>query len=227
MLRATAAFSALLLLRNSRRVAGDAITVVPLAVDALPPAIGAGGSPAPGPETMQPDEADAPPVEAEAPVARKKKPLWRGIAEWSLYLAFLAGALVLTPTILSSALGTPYPMAAVTSNSMWPALHKGDMVLLKGVDKPEDLSPGDIIGFKQPDGGFAIHRIVKIDGNAITTKGDANKEADPFITFDKVVGRVPSALGQKLKVRYLGYFGILLGPLFGHTTSDSQTVGEP
>lgn len=192
----------------------------------------------PGPPAAEPSRPEAegsvddlaqPPADAEAPVpapAKRPRRLWRTVIEWSLYVGFVVAAVVLTPRLLAKALDTQYPLAAVTSSSMWPALHKGDMVVLQGVDKPSDLKVGDIIGFKQEDGGFAIHRIVKIDGDRITTKGDANREPDPVITFDSVVGRVPKAVGVQAKVRYLGYIGILLGPVFSRSASDAAPTFE-
>jgi signal peptidase I len=156
----------------------------------------------------------------------RRRRLW-GAASWAVYIGIIVLAIVFTPYILSRALDTQYPMAAVTSSSMWPTLKKGDLIFLKGVDKPEDLKVGDIIGFELDDGGFAIHRIVDIDGDAITTKGDANSEADPSISFDRVIGRMPKIGGRLVKVPYLGNLGILLGPLFGSETSDGGTLGEP
>jgi signal peptidase I len=151
----------------------------------------------------------------------------RGMASWLIYIGIIVLVIVFTPRIMSWALGTQYPMAAVTSSSMWPTLKKGDLVILKGVDKPEDLRVGDIIGFELDDGGFAIHRIIGIEGDRITTKGDANSESDPAISFERVIGRMPKIGGRLVKVPYLGNLGILLGPLFGSKTSDGGTLGQP
>jgi signal peptidase len=150
----------------------------------------------------------------------------RGMSSWAIYIGIIVLIIVFTPRIMSWALGTQYPMAAVTSSSMWPTLKKGDLVILKGVDKPEDLRVGDVIGFELDDGGFAIHRIVGIEGDLITTKGDANSEVDPAISFERVIGRMPKIGGWLVKVPYLGNLGILLGPLFGGKTSDGGTLGE-
>ena len=155
-----------------------------------------------------------------------RRRLW-GMASWAIYIGIIVLAIVFTPRILSWALDTPYPMAAVTSSSMWPTLKEGDIVLLKGVDKPEDLEVGNIIGFELDDGGFAIHRIVRIEGERITTKGDANREEDPVISFDRVIGYVPKLGGRLAKIPYLGNLSILLGPLFGSKTSDIGTLAQP
>ncbi|MDH4140933.1 MAG: signal peptidase I, partial [Coriobacteriia bacterium] len=81
------------------------------------------------------------------------------------------------PKLLSWVLGTPYPLATITSSSMWPALKRGDMVLIRGC--PEDrLESGMIIVYRSSQGDeMIIHRIEEIDGGEIVTKGDANAEA--------------------------------------------------
>ncbi len=187
---------------------------------------------APEPEAApeaQPLAEEAPPADEEgaSPAPARQRSRLRGLLGWAVYLAFVVAAVVFTPRIMSSLLSTDYPMAAVTSSSMWPALHKGDMVILKGVESPADLQVGDIIGFKQADGGFAIHRIVQLHGDKITTKGDANKDPDPVVDFSSVVGRVPHVAGKLVKVRYLGYLGILVGGGIGHNTTDAVNPGPP
>lgn len=177
--------------------------------------------PATSAEAASPDE---PGMQTTSQKSRRR--LWR-VASWIIYVGVIALVIVFTPRILSWALDTPYPMAAVTSSSMWPTLKKGDLVFLKGVDKPEELEVGDIIGFELDDGGFAIHRIIQIDGDRITTKGDGNQTADPVISFDRVIGYVPKIGGRLAKVPYLGNLGLLLGPIFGGKTSDDGTLGQP
>ena len=129
-----------------------------------------------------------------------------------LYVAFIAGAIYYIPQILSWALDTPHPMAAVSSQSMWPTLRKGDLIFLQGVDKPEDLQVGDIIAFQHPK-GMTVHRVVEIGGDLITTKGDANPAEDTPIRFDMVVGRVLTIGGRLAKVPHVGSIAGLFGPL--------------
>lgn len=167
---------------------------------------------------------EAPEEKATSEESRRRL---RRVLTWAVYIGIILLIIVFTPRILSWALGTQYPMASVTSSSMWPTLKKGDLVFLKGVDKPEDLEVGDIIGFELDDGGFAIHRVVRVDGDRITTKGDANRDEDPAIDFDRVIGRMPKIGGWLVKVPYLGNLGILVGPLFGSKTSDGGTLSQP
>jgi signal peptidase I len=181
------------------------------------------GGPAESAKAARPAE-ESP--EGQAPTKKRSRRLW-GMASWVIYIGVIALVIVFTPSILSRLLDTQYPMAAVTSSSMWPTLKKGDLVFLKGVDKPEDLKAGDIIGFKLDEGGFAIHRVVDVYGDQITTKGDANSEPDPSISFEQVIGRMPKIGGRLVKVPYLGNLGLLLGPIFGGKTSDGGTLSQP
>lgn len=158
-------------------------------------------------ESESESQGDAAPGETDAAGARH----WmRRATSWAIYAAVVAVIVVSAPRVLAAVLGTEYPMAAVTSGSMWPTLHKGDMVILRGVDSPSDIQVGDIVGFRQADGGFAIHRIVKIDGEQVTTKGDANTHEDPAIDFTDIVGKVTGVGGKMLKLPYLGYLGMAL-----------------
>ncbi len=151
--------------------------------------------------------------------------LLRALTYMALYGTFVVGALYYTPKFLSHVLDTPYPMAAVTSSSMWPALHKGDLVVLEGVDSISDLSVGDIIAFRHED-GFAIHRIVKIEGDKITTKGDANSLDDPAVGIKDVVGQVFKLGGRPVHVPYIGNLPLLLHRTTEATGSESPPVFE-
>src|SRR3989344_8794896 len=99
-----------------------------------------------------------------------------------IYAAIVVGMLFGLPRFLSWSLKTPYPMAAITSGSMWPVLNEGDLVFIQG-DRPlEELKVGDIIVWRGSDGlGFTIHRIARLDGSQIITKGVANFSEDPPI----------------------------------------------
>lgn len=144
---------------------------------------------------------------------------WAGTL--ALYIIFVGGAIYLAPRLLARALDTAHPMAAVTSESMYPTLKRGDLVFIRGVDKPEDLNVGDIIAFEDPS-GFAIHRIVELEGSLITTKGDANQDADQPIVFDDVIGRTMEVSGRLAKIPYVGNI-----PLFFRGTSEVGDQGVP
>jgi len=161
--------------------------------------------PWPGPPVASPDAPAAPPDA----VARRR----RGLPWWlqlPLFAGFLLAVTFLAPRGLAWLLDSEYPMASVTSSSMWPNLKKGDLIFIQGVDDRADLRVGDIIAFKHRS-GFVIHRIVEIDGGTITTQGDANDERDDPITFDEVIGRPVKAGDHLLKIPHLGNIPRLFG----------------
>lgn len=67
----------------------------------------------------------------------------------------------------------------VMSGSMSNTINVGDSIIVKKVDT---YKVGDIVTYKKQN-SYITHRITKIEGNKVTTKGDANKMEDP--TFDK------------------------------------------
>jgi len=82
---------------------------------------------------------------------------------------------------LALALSTDMPVVAVESNSMIPAFHKGDILLISGIsDKSrygEFISVGDIIVFSVEERNTPIvHRVVEINPDGtFQTRGDANR----------------------------------------------------
>ena len=90
---------------------------------------------------------------------------------------------------------------------MWPALKKGDLVLVKAVQKDE-LEVKDIIVYKN-EKGFTIHRIIEINGEKIITKGDANNISDVAITYKDIVGKTLSwSSGNPIRIPSMGYISI-------------------
>ena len=123
-----------------------------------------------------------------------------------LSYAVILGAVVFgLPKFLVWSLHTDYPMAAVTSGSMWPVLKEGDLVFIQGVNK-SDLKVGDIVVYKNSNSaGFTIHRIVKLEEDDLVTKGDANFTEDEPVSYDQVVGRTYQIFGTNARLPYLGY----------------------
>ncbi len=133
-----------------------------------------------------------------------------------IYLVIIGGVIFGLPKALTWALNTPYPMAAITSGSMWPVLNEGDLVFVQGVAR-EDLRVGDIIVFRNEGGspgrsaggGFTIHRIAKLEPNQLVTKGDANFNPDSPINYDQVVGRSWKLAGRLVHIPYLGSITVM------------------
>ena len=80
-----------------------------------------------------------------------------------------------------------YTFFEVASGSMKPALQVNDVILVKITN--EDLKKGDIIAFQSED-AVITHRILYIDGNIITVKGDNNNIVDKPISKDQVIGKI-------------------------------------
>ena len=120
-----------------------------------------------------------------------------------LYVAFLLLLMYGTPKVLSKVLHTQYPMAAITSGSMWPVLKTGDLILMKGAHAGE-VSVGQIIVFKNTN-GFTIHRLIRKEGERYITKGDANNVEDRPIQASDIVGRAVYMGEKPFRVPKLGF----------------------
>lgn len=126
------------------------------------------------------------------------------LANIGIYILIFVVVLLGLPKLLVWALDTNYPMAAITSGSMWPALKEGDLVFIQGIKK-EALQIGDIIVFRnQENGTLTIHRIVRLDDDALVTKGDANFTEDEPTKYEDVVGRMLRLAGRDVRIPYLG-----------------------
>jgi signal peptidase len=172
------------------------------------------------PQAMAAAEAVAVP-EVTVPLPAKKRRIIRGVISWVLYFGFIVAAIVAGPKLLAIALETDTPLAAVTSSSMWPTLKRGDLVVIKGVNSVDDIQVGDIVAYESDEAGFVIHRVVSIEGENITTKGDANAAEDEPISSDQLIGKVLELGGRMVKVPYLGSL-----PAFFRSTSDGG-AGQP
>lgn len=107
-----------------------------------------------------------------------EKPLYK-----KLFLPAFTAFILLLP---SGLLG--FKPLIIVSSSMKPTLEIGDIVFIV---ETRDYKVGDIIAFNVKD-KVIVHRIVSYDtSNNYVTKGDANREVDPWTINDKsVVGEV-------------------------------------
>lgn len=74
----------------------------------------------------------------------------------------------------------------VKTGSMEEKIHVGDYILIY---RKSNYNVGDVVTYTSND-GFITHRIVRKDGNKITTKGDANNSEDNEIVESNIVGKV-------------------------------------
>lgn len=133
----------------------------------------------------------------------------KAIIWWLLFVAGVAGAIYAIPQLLTHYLGTDNPTLTVISGSMYPALQRGDLILVKSVT-PEEIEPGVVVVFRH-ENGLAVHRVVRVTGDSIVTRGDANPEEDNPITFDDIVGRVPEFGDGLFKIPLLGRIALMTG----------------
>jgi len=106
-----------------------------------------------------------------------------------------------------SSIKTPHlltPIAVVSSWSMEPVLHVGDIVIVTG---QEDYTPGDIVLYDSGH-GIIVHRIINKQGDKYTVKGDANLVPDPIQpTKDIILGKV------QIVIPYIGSLRLIINPL--------------
>ncbi|TSC64100.1 MAG: signal peptidase, endoplasmic reticulum-type [Parcubacteria group bacterium Gr01-1014_106] len=119
-----------------------------------------------------------------------------------IYVAIVVGILWGVPRFLSWKLKTPYPIAAITSGSMWPVLKSGDLILIRGV-VPGAVAKGDVIVWQQ-DRGFTIHRVVAVGEKTVTTKGDANFTEDSPVPHAAIIGKAVDVRGKLFRIPFLG-----------------------
>ena len=79
-----------------------------------------------------------------------------------------------------------YTFFEVATGSMSHTIEIGDIVVVKLTN---DVNENDIIVYKE-DKSFITHRLIKMDGNDLITKGDANNSEDKSIVKEQVLGQV-------------------------------------
>lgn len=108
----------------------------------------------------------------------------------------------------------PHVLIGVGSDSMKPAINKGDAVILKKVSNENQLKKHDIIAYyNEEKNKIIIHRIEEISTTngktSYVTKGDANNSADMNVVFLKQIkGKV------KVKIPYIAYPTVWISEYF-------------
>ena len=109
----------------------------------------------------------------------------------------------------------------VLSGSMEPALHTGDVSVVRSI-APLDARPGDIVTFRDPDNAERLitHRVraMHVQGNAIVfrTRGDANNVSEHWRVpasgeIGRVIYRIPKLGWVLAYARSKGLFVLMLG----------------
>lgn len=112
----------------------------------------------------------------------------------------------------------------IASNSMYPKIKKGDIVIIKDTDV-NDIKQGDIIRYRM-DSYYVVHRVVSIskdeEGNLeFITKGDNNNDVDLYPVKQQQVSGV-----IKLDIPYAGYPTLILSELLNTNNSEKVTVDK-
>jgi len=110
----------------------------------------------------------------------------------------------------------------IMSNSMYPNILRGDVVVVRKLDIEEmqNLQKGDIISYVL-DGTYVIHRIVEVyeDGSTVyfQTQGDRNNTPDiEFVYFRQIKGKIVA------RVPLIGYPSVWLSETFAKSTPNVE-----
>lgn len=125
------------------------------------------------------------------PKHKKKKNVKKTVFRYILFsfIGIVLGLFVYTQNakgLLKDKMPMPfgYGMSVVLSGSMESRLSVDDLVIIKATDS---YKVDDIVLF-QDGNSLVIHRIIEIDGDTVTTKGDANNVADEPIQKSQIRG---------------------------------------
>lgn len=125
------------------------------------------------------------------------------IFSW-LFIVFIAGLVILT-TASNTDIAGGFRSFLVQSGSMEPSIMTGDVVI---INRQKQYFNNNVVTFKDSQGRIITHRIVDINQDKISTKGDANRTSDPEIIDPTMV------LGKVL----------LVLPKLGYVVSFTKTV---
>jgi len=156
-------------------------------------------------------------------ILRRIKYAWNsGLFKSILMLGVLILGMLTLHKALTLILRTEYPLTTPISNSMYPKIKVGDLLIVQGGLKGEDIHAdpvdGDIIVFKDPRGGSTpiVHRAIYRGYDEarkeyfFRTKGDNNRWEDPWVVWESTIyGKVIFV------IPYLGYIKIYLGNELG------------
>ena len=81
-------------------------------------------------------------------------------------------------------------ISVVLTGSMEPTISVNDLIIVK---ETNDYEVGDIVVF-QDHSSLVVHKIIRIDGEEIVTKGDANDTEDSPINIKQIKGEVVSII---------------------------------
>jgi signal peptidase len=125
---------------------------------------------------------------------------------------FIAGIFLSFAAFLWFFISSPdYDMGVIKGKSMSPTINHGDLVVIKS--SQIKIKPGVIIAYNvegdyAENGELTLHRIVRIEGERLITKGDSDVEDDWLVTISDVRGV------YLFRIPYLGYLVLIKEKLF-------------
>ena len=119
----------------------------------------------------------------------------------------------------------------VESGSMKPEIDTGSLCFINKLTKYEEIKVNDVIAFKLPTGVGVTHRVVEINEDGFTTKGDSNDEKDGIkTTKENYIGKnifsIPK-LGYGIKLIQTKRGKIILGTIILVIFLAGVLIGEP
>ncbi len=102
----------------------------------------------------------------------------------------------------------------VKGNSMWPLLRsEKDSVLLV---KPDNIKKNDVILFRRFDGKIALHRVISLTDDHLTTIGDNQYVFEGNVDKSSVIAKaIEFRRGKKrLDEKYIRNFGVIWVAIF-------------
>jgi signal peptidase len=124
------------------------------------------------------------------------KPKRKPIVVALINIGIVLGAMVGIWFGFTVVFGTATPFFVVSSNSMYPVLQVGDIIVVTGNAPFSNLKVGDTIVFNEPGIGdkvivHRVNRIVDSSARMIVTKGDNNYAPDDWrVTSSDYIGSV-------------------------------------
>ena len=91
--------------------------------------------------------------------------------------ALLAGALLLWLGFSAASIGGDFSYVLVQNDSMAPTTNHGDIVFLQ---RNDDYDSGELVAYRHPELGVALHRITADHGGRFTVQSDNRNTADAF-----------------------------------------------
>jgi hypothetical protein len=103
------------------------------------------------------------------------------------------------PLARDTLLATGQLQMRAMGTSMLPAILPGDLLTFRHL-AADDILPDQIVLVDRADAGWQVHRIVAINGDQVTTRGDALRHRDPVASRQRLLGVL---VGQQRGDRWL------------------------